>query len=218
MGREHVERVLFPNTIMHAYGEGVPGHELHPLDREALNAVYYGVREGEYQYTADEFFVFDLGFWLEDTAYALGVFSVPGGEAAFGVASSIAGDRAWAYGPSPAVVLAENREIRGTARWEGMMIGITDEFDAIGAAADLSVDLSDLDGRLDFTQMRYLTDTSIVWGDGDLAYSIEVRGNTFIQSGGDRGIVTGAFFGEGHEGMGGSLERSDLTAAFGGIR
>ena len=80
------------------------------------------------------------------------------------------------------------------------------------------MDLADLDGRLDFTQMRNVTDTSIIWGDGDLAYMIEVRGNTFVQTGGDAGIVTGAFFGTGHEGMGGSLERSDLTAAFGGKR
>ena len=98
------------------------------------------------------------------------------------------------------------------------MAGISSDNEMIGAAADLSVDLADLDGRLDFTQMRHLTDTSVIWGDGDLSYLIEVRGNTFVQTGGDAGIVNGAFFGAAHEGMGGSLERSDLTAGFGGTR
>ena len=58
----------------------------------------------------------------------------------------------------------------------------------------------------------------MTWGDGDLGYSIDVHGNTFRQTGGDDGILTGAFFGESHEGMGGTLEREDLTAAFGGTR
>ena len=56
------------------------------------------------------------------------------------------------------------------------------------------------------------------WGDGDLGYSVEVRGNTFTRTGGDAGVVTGAFFGPRHEGMGGVLERSDLSAGFGGKR
>ena len=40
LGREHPQPGLFPNTVMNEYGEGVEGHELHPLDREALNAIY----------------------------------------------------------------------------------------------------------------------------------------------------------------------------------
>ena len=215
LGREHPQPELFPNTIMNEYGEGVEGHELHPLDREALNAIYNSPVN---LYTVDEFVATDLGYWLEDTLHVLGRFSVPGGTASFGTANGVAGHRAWAFGPTPATALANNRAISGTARWGGMMAGISSDNSIIGAAADLSVDLSDLDGRLDFTQMRYVTDTSIIWGDGDLSYLIEVRGNTFVQTRGDAGIVTGAFFGTSHEGMGGSLERSDLTAAFGGVR
>ena len=37
-----------------------------------------------------------------------------------------------------------------------------------------------------------------------------------MQTGGDEGTVTGAFFGAVHEAMGGVLEREDLTAAFAG--
>ena len=60
--------------------------------------------------------------------------------------------------------------------------------------------------------------TGARWGDGDLEYSIEVRGNSFQRTGGDDGEVAGAFFGPAHEAMGGVLERSDLAAGFGGVR
>ena len=54
-----------------------------------------------------------------------------------------------------------------------------------------------------------------IWGDGDLGYSITVRGNTFRETGGDEGILTGSFVGRQHEGAVGTLERQDLSAAFG---
>ena len=60
--------------------------------------------------------------------------------------------------------------------------------------------------------------TGTAWGDGTLTYIVEVRGNTFVQTGGDDGAVIGVFAGRRHEGMGGVLERTDLTAAFTGER
>ena len=68
------------------------------------------------------------------------------------------------------------------------------------------------------------------WGDGDLRYAIAVHGGeitagraghtayTFRETGGDAGRLTGTFTGQNHEGVAGTLERSDLTAAFGGSR
>ena len=60
--------------------------------------------------------------------------------------------------------------------------------------------------------------TGATWDDGNLRYGIEVRGNTFVQTAGDAGTVTGAFFGPAHEGMGGVLEHDKLSAGFGGKR
>ncbi len=60
--------------------------------------------------------------------------------------------------------------------------------------------------------------TGTMWEDGDLGYSIAVSGNTFKQTGGDTGSLTGIFTGQNHEGATGTLERSDLTAAFGASR
>ena len=52
----------------------------------------------------------------------------------------------------------------------------------------------------------------------DFTYRVEVRGNNFVQTGGDAGTVTGAFFGAAHEGMGSVIVRDDLSARFGGTR
>ena len=57
-----------------------------------------------------------------------------------------------------------------------------------------------------------------MWDDGDLSYVIAVRGNTFRETGGDEGRLTGVFVGAAHEGAAGTLERDDLTAAFGAAR
>ena len=60
--------------------------------------------------------------------------------------------------------------------------------------------------------------TGVRWGDGDLHYTLAVQGNRFQQTGGDAGGLTGRFVGRAHEGAVGTLERSDLTAAFGASR
>ena len=60
--------------------------------------------------------------------------------------------------------------------------------------------------------------TGTTWGDGGLQYTMAIRGNTFLRTGGDEGMVTGVFFGPAHEAMGGVVERTDLTAGFGGVR
>ena len=83
-----------------------------------------------------------------------------------------------------------------------------------------------LAGRTDFTNLETWAartvpgeaGTGTRWLDGDLGYTIAVRGNTFRETGGDDGRVTGIFVGREHEGATGTLERSDLTAAFGAAR
>ena len=91
---------------------------------------------------------------------------------------------------------------------------------------DLTINLEALRGQIDFTGLEHWGVKAVpgqigsgaTWNDGDLRYSVVVRGNTFNQTGGDAGEVTGAFFGPAHEGMGGVVERSDMSAGFGGTR
>ena len=90
----------------------------------------------------------------------------------------------------------------------------------------MTVELQTLEGALDFSGLERwgeeaapgIAGLGTAWGDGDLEYFIEIDGNTFRRIGGDDGEVAGAFFGASHEAMGGVLERSELTAGFGGVR
>ena len=70
------------------------------------------------------------------------------------------------------------------------------------------VTLASLEGHVEFTRLEHWhpndppgsVGSGQRWHDGDLRYRIAAQGNTFQQTGGDPGILTGAFFGAGHEG------------------
>lgn len=226
LGRWHPDPARFPESIMRIVdetgritsAEGVPGHLLHPLDREALLAVYGWLDPGDKPTTIAS----DLGPWASTSLHIRGDIDAVDG-AAFGVAVRNGLSQPWASGPTPWTNLSDNPELSGSVSWSGVMWGFSFG-DPVGALADLSIALATLDGDLEFTNMGVTPRTGAgfgsaeTWGDGDLAYSVGVRGNTFIQTGGDDGVVTGAFFGARHEGMGGTLQRDDLTGAFGGSR
>lgn len=197
-------------------------HILHPLDREALLAVYGRLEPG----TVPGDFATELGDWADTSLHVRGALDMEGGEIAFGAALRNGLVQPWASGPSPHATLADNAELSSSVSWSGRLLGLTPGAEAVAGAAALSVDLATLTGTADFTTLEQWTadaapgdlGTGTMWNDGDLRYTIEVRGNTFVQTGGDAGTVTGAFFGSGHEGMGGVLQRDDLSAGFGGTR
>ena len=223
LGREHADPARFPATVMHSAGgsyDAVPGHVLHPLDREALLAVYGWLDEG---FELPGELATTFGPWADRSLHIRGDIDAVDG-AAFGVADRNGLVQPWAYGPTPHTNLADNTALSGTASWSGLLMGYGFGT-VVGGDADMSIGLSTLRGELDFTNLEYWSafadvspGTGTTWGDGELDYTVRVRGNTFVQTGGDAGIVTGAFFGAGHEGMGGTLNRDDLAAAFGGSR
>ena len=186
---------------------------LYPVDREALRALYGGHLDADPG---------GFGPWASTSTHV----HANGEHAAFGVAMRNGYAEPWAHGYLPDSDLADNPALTGTATWTGALLGFTPDAAPVAGDAALSVDLDTLDGRADFTNLESWatgqapgeTGSGMTWHDGDLGYSIAVSGNTFKQTGGDDGILTGAFFGESHEGMGGTLERDDLTAAFGGKR
>ena len=223
LGRGHVDPKRFPRTIMVGGGsEELSDHILHPHDREALLALYGRLEAGITQSSnADE-----LGDWSDTSLHVRGTVDMEGGEVTFGAALRNGLSQPWASGPPPHANLADNAALSGTVSWSGRLLGLTPGAEAVAGAADLSVDLAALTGTADFTGLEQWaadaapgeTGTGTTWHDGDLRYDIEVRGNTFVQTGGDAGTVTGAFFDPAHEGMGGVLERDDLSAGFGGTR
>ena len=221
---DHLDPGRFPDSIMtddRIDYDGVTGHILFPVDREALLAAYGVLESGVLPAElADE-----LGGWNDVSLHLRGEIDAPHGSA-FGVAVRNGLAQPWANGQMPDTDLAANRGLSGTVSWSGRLLGFTPELQAVGGAADLSVEPQTMAGQLDFSGLEQWpanaapgqVGSGVPWGDGDLQYLLAVGGNTFQQVGGNVGTVTGAFFGHRHEGMGGVLERPDLTAAFGGTR
>ena len=201
----------------------VPGHILLPIDREALLAAYGRLEPGA---QPDELTAENLGAWTDTSFHLRGDMDFPAGVASFGVASRNGFAQPWAMGSTPWTNLADNPALSGSATWSGALLGVGSSSETVAGDASLSVNLTNLTGRIDFTGMEKwgvneapgAVGSATTWVDGDLGYTIQVRGNTFIQTGGDQGQVTGAFFGAAHEAMGGVLERADLAAGFGGKR
>ena len=222
LGRDHPDPDLFPHTIMLPDIQARDNHILYPLDREALLAVYSRLRPGSTVASLAD----DLGPWSSTSTHLLGEFSAAGQDVSFGVALRNGLAQPWATGPAPLTDLTDNAALSGTASWSGELVGFTPEARPVVGDADLIVALDTLAGDLEFTELEQLPAGETPgsggdwnpWGDGALGYDIEVRGNTFVRTGGDEGIITGAFLGTRHQAMGGTLQRDDLSAAFGASR
>ena len=191
-----------------AQGERQPASLLYPIDREAMRALY-----GPLLNSADPN---ELGPWSGMSEHLY----VSNEHGAFGVARRNGYAEPWAYGTAPATDLAANRRLSGSAAWDGVLVGFTPTAKRVAGNAGIAVNLVSMDGTAAFTDLATIEGSGATaqWGDGDLRYAIAVRGNTFRETGGDAGRLTGIFAGRSHEAVGGTLERADLTAAFGAVR
>ena len=203
------------DSIMRAssaiYASG-PASILKPLDREALQALYGRLDPGDDPT--------DFGPWSRTSVHLAG----NGFHANFGVALRNGYAEPWAHGPRPRTTLANNQALSGTVEWIGTVLGFTPATQAVSGDAQIAVDLGTLVGATTFTGLEEWASApgapgdGTMWGRGDLGYAIMVEGNTFRETSGDDGRLTGIFTGTSHEGVAGTLERSDLTAAFGASR
>ena len=223
LGRSHVDPGRFPETLMVAGGsESLTGHVLHPLDREALHAVYGRLSTS----AAPDRIAEELGPWSDTSLHVQGRSGAGDGETVFGTALRNGLAQPWANGPAPASGPGDNAALSASVRWSGRLLGLTPRSETVAGIAELVVDFPNMSGTLDFSGLERWPASAApgsegsgsTWRDGRLGYQVTVRGNTFVQSGGDAGLVTGAFFGTSHEGMGGVLVREDLSAGFGGTR
>ena len=223
LGRQHADPLRFPETIMvPGGGDGPTRHVPHPLDREALFAVYDRIETSALPNTLAT----NLGHWSDTSVHVLGTLDIQGGAIKFGAGLRNGLLQPWASGPRTESDLMQSEGLTGPARWSGRLLGLTPQAEVVAGAAELSVDIEVLTGHLEFTGLEMWASDAVPgaigtgspWLDGDLSFGIAVRGNTFVGTGGDAGTVTGAFFGESHEGMGGVLRRSDFSGGFGGRR
>ena len=189
---------------------------LRAVEGEAIYALYNRfARDGFVDY--DQISVHSLGEWDDRAVRLFGVVETPGGDVGFGV--DFRHPSGWARPWFTGLQTFDNIHGHGTAVWNGAILGVTPRLDPVIGQAKISVDLDTSQGGIDFDDL--VTDDgsgAAVWGDGRLAYTIEVNYNGLYRTGGAQGELFGAFFGDGHEGVGGTLERDDLVAAFGAKR
>lgn len=187
------------------------------IDRETLTAAYTKLESLD---TPTEIYK-KLGDWTATSTHLMGENEF----AQFGVVHRNGFVQGWARGQAPRTYLVSS-PLRGTVTWNGDLLGFTPTAASVTGDAEISVRLSTLRGHALFDELENWTagqhpgraGSGRRWGDGDLYYSIAVRNNTFRETGGDEGTLTGVFVGPTHEGAIGTVERDDLTAAFGAVR
>ncbi len=205
---------------IHAVSQGglrQPMSVLYPVDREALR-VLYGTDDPS-----------SFGPWSSVSLHIHG--NSP--HAGFGVAFRNGYAEPWAYGYLNGYGFNFDRAapLSGAATWNGELVGFTPDAEAVMGDAAINVNFAVMQGTAAFTELEHWAarqqpgaeGTGTMWGDGDLRYAIEVVGGdydtpTFRETGGDAGRLTGIFTGLDHKGAAGTLERTDLTAAFGAER
>ena len=175
-------------------------------DRDALRAVY------------------SWGDWSQRPV----VMGETGDGTVFGVTGEANGAVPWAYGRRSQGLLRDAVSQVGFVSWEGSVIGFTDDRKRVSGNVELEVDVAtaytsqhDLmfDGIRVWEGPDITPATDPLWnGDGRLDYKVSLEGSRFKRVGGDDGVINGQFFGDIYNDMGGTLNRNDLTAAFGGSR
>ncbi len=233
LGREHPVPLYGRTDTIMSYSYNSLPFVLSQLDQEMLLATYGRLQPG----TTSVGLASDLGPWDNTATHIFGGLAVPNRPDSllsedvtlFGVRLMNGRAMPWAVGPEPLTWIWDNPRLSGSASWAGMLVGFTPSARSVMGDADMSLDLADLDGTVDFTSLESWAGqpsdpgTGTMWGDGDLHYTIQVNtgyGDTFGNyrpaPNDDSGVLDGGFFGPGHEAVAGVLERDDLTAAFGG--
>ena len=161
-----------------------------------------------------------LGAWDEESTDITGVL----GPVSFGVRHANDVSVPFTAGPEPSTPLAEGG-LSGTVTWHGKLLGLTPELRTVAGDSAIGVDLNTMNGTASFTNLKLFSalvvptpEGGTMWGDGTLEYDIRVGSNYLHSTGGDAGVVSGSFYGDDYGYVGGTVERSDLTAAFGGKR
>ena len=211
----HVDSFEFPDSLMGKSGDFFPnpGYILHRIDREALQIMYMSQRTTNYN---------DWAEWSDTTLHLVG--RSDDEIVNFGVALFNGLPQPWARGPLPAMTLFDNPPyLHGAATWTGVLLGFSGVSPVAGDAA-LTVDLNRLDGEhaLQFRDLYFVnrfeeSGPERWFPERNLDYAVELTENFFTHLS-DDGVVTGTFTSERHEGMVGTLQRTDLVGAFGGSR
>lgn len=208
----HVDSIEFPDSLMGEAGDVFPnvGFNLHRVDREALQIMYMAQRTDVYN---------DFDEWSDTSLHLVG--RAENGSIHFGTALFNGLPQPWARGTGPTTSLADNSTLSGTATWRGELLGFSGP-SPIGGSVALQVALSRLSQpqTLMFRDLFFinrLAEADSWFPSRDFDYLVNVYGNQFRHTS-DDGQIAGVFLGGNHEGMAGTIKRTDLVGAFGGMR
>ena len=215
--RDHLDHdPRFAGSYMYDAGAN-EGSDLPAIDAAALQALYLRLGEAT---EPENLSPASLGPWSRETVHLTGRL----GGMAWGVRHGNGVSVPWTEGeePDPTALWAAE----GTVTWDGKLLGFTPDQDSVLGDASIGIDLGSLNGSAEFTDLQSWPEgqtpgeagTGTQWLDGDLAYTITVSGNYIRSTGGDAGTLSGRYYGPFREGVAGSVERDDLTAAFGAAR
>ena len=210
----HVDSIEFPDSVMGTSGDFFPnpGFTVHRIDREVLQIMYMSQRTRTYN---------DWSEWSDTSLHLVG--RSEDDVIHFGVAWFNGLPQPWARGRLPDIALADNRRLTGRVFWEGPLLGFSG-ISPIGGDVELNVTLSRLDMAQDlkFRDIYFLNRFESEGPDRwfptrNLDYKVDIMGNGFSHWS-DEGLIRGAFLGPEHEGMAGTIKRTDFVGAFGGTR
>ena len=212
----HVDSTEFPDSIMGKYADFFPnpGFTIHRIDREALQIMYMSQRTEVYN---------DWGEWTDTSLHLVG--ESDDGHVNFGVALFNGLPQPWARGTRPGRLLSEASYLRGSVTWEGALLAFSGSSPIAGDAA-LTVHMNRLEDLQDlkFRDLYFLNRFERTANDPDrwfptrnIDYKVTMAERGFFHSS-TEGQVVGVFLGPRHEGMAGTLKRTDLVGAFGGTR
>ena len=218
----HVPADRFPTSLMRD-STSLIVQQIPAIDGAGLRALYTRYANGT---EPEDVSVASLGAWASTSTDLFGELDTGDGAIRFGVNDHNGVGVPWIEGTEPDSALADNRALSGTVTWNGELLGFARDNRSVRGDAAIGVDLSTMKGSAEFTELQSWSagvtpgalGTGAAWGDGTLSYDISVSGNYMRGTGGDDGVLSANFLGANHRGVAGSIERADLTAAFGASR
>ena len=210
----HVDHIEFPDSVMGTWGDFFPnpGFVIHRIDREILQIMYMSQRTETYN---------DWDEWSDTSLHLVG--RSEDDFVHFGVALFNGLPQPWARGRFPDSDLADNWRLAGRVSWEGSLLGFSGP-SPIAGDVELDVMLSRLHmpQNLKFRDIYFLNRFESEGPDRwfpirNLDYKVDIAGNGFSHWS-DEGLIYGTFLGPEHEGMAGTIKRTDFIGAFGGTR
>lgn len=210
----HVDSIEFPDSVMGTSGDFFPnpGFTIHRIDREVLQIMYMSQRTKTYN---------DWDEWSDTSLHLVG--RSEDDFVHFGVALFNGLPQPWARGRFPDSDLADNWRLTGRVSWEGSLLGFSGP-SPIAGDIELNVMLSrlhvpqDLKFRDIYFLNRFESEGPDRWfPTRNLDYKVDIASNEFSHWS-DQGLIRGVFLGPEHEGMAGTIKRTDLVGAFGGTR